>query len=135
MADETKVFEGWAIVELMGHRRLAGYVTEVEIAGSPMLRLDIPGTPIGDIPEVLQDVPPAVDDLVATQFYSAAALYCLTPTTEAIARAVAVRSQPTPVHQWELPAPAGTGRDENLDGPWEDDDQDGAEDFAEEVAG
>jgi hypothetical protein len=40
---------------------------------------------------------------VATQFYSPAALYCLTPTTEEIARAVALRNQPEPVTRWELP--------------------------------
>ena len=33
-------FEGWAILELMGHRRLAGYVREVELAGAGVLRLD-----------------------------------------------------------------------------------------------
>jgi hypothetical protein len=39
----------------------------------------------------------------ATQFYSPAALYCLTPTTEEMARAA--RARPTPVHQWELQRP------------------------------
>lgn len=33
-------FEGWAIVELMGHRRLAGFVREVSMFGASMLRLD-----------------------------------------------------------------------------------------------
>lgn len=103
---ETTVpaFEGWAILELMGHRRLAGYVRAVELAGAGLLRIDVPGE--GDTP-------------IATQFYSPAALYCLTPTTEAMARAVAKSSQPEPVHRWELPeapatVPAGhdDGRDE-----------------------
>lgn len=31
----------WAILELMGHRRLAGFITEQEIGGSAMLRLDV----------------------------------------------------------------------------------------------
>jgi hypothetical protein len=35
-------FEGWAILELMGHRRLGGYVRETQIAGAGMLRIDIP---------------------------------------------------------------------------------------------
>lgn len=101
MGDE-KTYEGWAIVELMGHRRLGGYVTEAEIAGAAMLRLDIPENEIVDVPDVLLGTPPA--DVYATQFYSGAALYCLTPVTETMARAI--RSRPRPVEQWELPRPA-----------------------------
>jgi hypothetical protein len=98
VADQTETtFEGWAVLELMGHRRLAGYVTEVELAGKGMLRIDVPA-PEGTGP--------------ATQFYSPTALYCLTPTTEDIARAFAEHTQPEPVHRWELPAPARTGADD-----------------------
>jgi hypothetical protein len=43
-------------------------------------------------------------DVVATQFYSAGAVYSLTPTTEMIARHMAVSLRPQPVHRWELPA-------------------------------
>jgi len=53
----TAPFSDWAILELMGHRRLGGYVSQQEIAGAAMLRIDIPG----------EDGQPA-----ATQFYSAA---------------------------------------------------------------
>jgi hypothetical protein len=38
-------YEGWAIVELMGHRQRAGYVKEAEMFGAKMLRLDIPLLP------------------------------------------------------------------------------------------
>jgi hypothetical protein len=38
--------------------------------------------------------------------YYAYFVYCLTPTTEAIARAVAARNEPAPVAPFELPAPA-----------------------------
>ena len=43
MTEERKAFEGWAILELMGHRRLGGLVTEQEIAGAAFLRIDVPG--------------------------------------------------------------------------------------------
>lgn len=36
---ETK-FEQWAIVELMGHVRMAGFVREVQIAGAGMLSVE-----------------------------------------------------------------------------------------------
>lgn len=88
----------WAILELMGHRRLAGRVTEEEVAGVNMLRIDVPR-----------------GDGFTTQYYGAAAIYCITPTTEAVARDVASMNQPQPVSPWEVArAPA-------LPGPADDD--------------
>jgi hypothetical protein len=108
-------FEGWAILELMGHRRLAGWVTETELAGQGVLRLDVPREGAADD-----------DGWLATQFYAPSALYCLTPTSEETARAVAARSAPEPVHRWELPAapavPVPAAADEIPDDdPWPDD--------------
>lgn len=87
---EREPWEGWAIVELMGHRRLAGLVSRVEVAGVGMIRLDVPGSD---------------DSPAATQYYSPSSLYCLTPTTEEIARGLAVCNSPAPVTRYELPAP------------------------------
>lgn len=81
---------GWAILELMGHRRLGGFVTEQEIAGRGFLRIGIPGDG---------------DEDYAVQFYSPTAVYCITPSTEAAARAAAASSRPEPVKRWELPRP------------------------------
>lgn len=89
-------FKGWAILELMGHRRLAGLVSEQEIGGSGFLRLDVPGPSTSDGPS-------GPSDFIATQFYSPSAVYCLTPTSEEMARAVAASNQPRPVQRWELP--------------------------------
>lgn len=82
-----KKFEEWAILELMGHRRLAGKITEATILGGALLRIDIPGK----------------DGKFTTQFYGAQSIYCITPTTEEIARSVALHNEPAPVSQWELP--------------------------------
>jgi hypothetical protein len=82
---ESTPFAQWVILELMGHRRLAGFLTEQEIAGKGFLRLDSPG------------------QQGATQLYNPTAVYAITPTTEDIARAVAATSQPAPVQRWELP--------------------------------
>lgn len=62
-----KPFEGWAIVEVMGHRRLAGYVTEEIRFGVPMLRVDVPRSEPGTEP--------------VTQFYPGTALFSVTPCT------------------------------------------------------
>ena len=92
--DETPKFSEWAVLELMGHRRLAGKVTEEQIAGAGVLRLDVPG----------EDGQPGV-----TQYYSPSALYCITPTTEEIARKIAKANRPTPVHRYDLALPATVG--------------------------
>ncbi|MBI4496833.1 MAG: acetyltransferase [Chloroflexi bacterium] len=85
----------------MGHRRLGGFVTEQQIGGASFLRIDVPG---------------ADGEPVATQFYAPAAVYCITPTTEAMARAVAATNRPAPVQRWELPALQEAGSDdEDLD--------------------
>ncbi len=91
-------FEGWVILELMGHRVLAGYVTEHTVAGTPFLRLDIPG---------VEDRPPV------TQFYSGASVYCMTPTTEDIATAASRGRRPQPVNRWELEPPRPRGHDDD----------------------
>lgn len=87
MNDNQPSFEQWAILELLGHVRLGGLVTEEEHFGAKLGRIDVPTS----------------DGRMATQWFGALAIYRLTPTTEEIARAVALRNQPAPVHRWELP--------------------------------
>lgn len=74
-------FRQWAIVELMGHVRLAGMVTEEERFGAKMGRIDIPGPG---------------DGIFATQYFSGGSIYRVTPTTEEVARKIALQYQPTP---------------------------------------
>ena len=86
---EVSGWEGHAILELMGHRRLAGHLSEQTIGGSSFLRLDIPG----------EEGKPAV-----TQFYSGASVYCITPCDEETARAVAASlTERGPISRYELP--------------------------------
>lgn len=111
-AAERTGFAEWVVLELLGHRRLAGYLTEQQIAGASFLRLDVPR---------IDDARPAV-----TQLYSPGSVYAITPTTEVIARAVAAGNHPTPVHRWELPAAAASVRvvlDEELPVPEEEDEE------------
>jgi hypothetical protein len=61
-------FERWAVIELMGHRRMAGHVSEVTIAGAHFLRIEVPTDP----PEEHLHPPSAV--------------YGIHPTTEAEVR-------------------------------------------------
>jgi hypothetical protein len=84
------LFEGWVILELLGHRRLGGYLKEVSIAGASFVRLDV----INDQGES-----------VVTQFYGAGSIYCITPVVKEIAIGFGTRNQPVPVKSWELPKP------------------------------
>lgn len=112
----ANAYEGWAIVELMGHRRLGGYVQEASMYGATMLRIDVPAPPDG-----------ATKD--ATQFYGGSAIFSVTPTSEETARRVAAIGQPAPVQHWELPqlparhVEAERDDDSDLDGDREDDDE------------
>jgi hypothetical protein len=85
---ENEGFAEWALVELMGHRRVAGHVTEQQIAGAGFLRIDVPGEG---------------DQAAVTQLYAPAAVYAITPIAEELARKLAVTLRPEPVTRWDLP--------------------------------
>jgi hypothetical protein len=87
--DSAEPIDEWMIVELLGHRRLAGRVREVQIAGAGFLRLDIPA---------------AGDDPGRTQFVAPGSVYALHPVDETTARRAAQAWRPEPVSRWELRA-------------------------------
>lgn len=85
MSDHVEL--GWCVIEQLGHRVLAGFVSEVEIAGAGFIRVDLwseEGAP------------------KTTQFISPSSVYAITPTTE---EAVRERMKPRPLHRYALPAP------------------------------
>lgn len=90
MDDKTTTQEPgdtWAIVELMGHVKIAGKLTEVERFGAKMGRLDIPTA-----------------DGFVTQFFGGSSVYRITPVSEDVARHVAGRSiNVEPVSPWDFP--------------------------------
>lgn len=93
MENSESRFKGWAILELMGHRRLGGMVEETTLAGAGVLRIDIPAAEEGKT--------------YATQYYPPSSVYCLTPCSEDAAKAAARLNRPAPVAQWELPSKPG----------------------------
>ncbi len=115
----TVSFEGWAVVELMGHRERPGRVSEVEMFGGKLLRIDIPGE----------------DGAEITEFYSVASIYSLRPVSEDVARDRAKRMDIRPIRPVEyrqpsLPAPpapdsmrARSSDDEELDDEELDDEE------------
>lgn len=89
--EEQAKFEGHAIVELMGRSVIAGYVSEQVIAGTAMLRVDVPQTE---------------DAGAFTKFFGGSAVFGITPTTEEIAQRAAARLNVRPVAAWVVPTPA-----------------------------
>lgn len=102
--EEQAKFEGYAIVELMGHNTIAGYVTEQSIAGVAMLRVDVPN--VGD-------------QETFTKFVSGGAIYGITPTTQEIAERAAQRLRAQPVHLY-LVSPQRPALVDSLAGDEED---------------
>ena len=101
---ESKIpFESWAIVEIMGHRKLAGRVTEETIGGSAMLRIDVPPVDAreGSYGQKLES------RAQFTQYFGGSAIFSITPCTEKVARQAADRFRDYPVelvsHQSDQP--------------------------------
>lgn len=122
-SEDQEKFDQWAIVEVMGHKKYAGRVTEQQIAGAGLVRVDVPEVKVGE------KVHPAYTKLIGPS-----SIYCITPVTEELARKAASRiayesGDPIPVYipqERQIPAtvPANDEDDnaELLD--FDDDDDD-----------
>ena len=86
--EQTK-FEEWAVLELFGHQRLAGLVTEVQLGGASFVRVDVP-----------EDGKKKAWKL--TKMYNPSAIYSITPVTEDTARMVAKSVSGEPVTRWDV---------------------------------
>ena len=84
----TETFDQWCIIELFGHSRISGRVTEQSIGGSSFVRVDVPDTS---------------HNKGFTKFYGPGAIYAITPTDEHTARLAAeVFSTPPPINKWDI---------------------------------
>jgi len=88
MSTQNQTFDQWCIVELFGHQRIAGRVTEQAIGGCNFVRVDVPeiaGKP------------------AFTKLFGNGAIYAMSPVSEAVAMAVANQIRVVPVSAYELP--------------------------------
>lgn len=87
----TSIFsEMPCLIELYGHNRIAGRVSEVSIGGSALLRVDVP----------------AVDGVQAfTKYYGLGAIYAITPTDEATMLIAVKGMQPKPIERYQFSLP------------------------------
>jgi hypothetical protein len=110
----------WAIVELMGHVKLAGRLSEEERFGSKMGRLDIPAPPANPTEDCLFCHGKGESDGMVcgmaccgpqfvTQHFGGGSVYRITYVSEAVARHVARQTtNHEPVHSWDWPKAALT---------------------------
>ena len=103
MSEDPK-FESWCIVEVMGHHRFSGMVTEQQIGGASFIRVDVPKI----------EGRPGFTKLLAPS-----AIFASTPCTELTAREAAKHFHSRPFQMFELPMLPST-----IDGDYDGDDED-----------
>jgi len=75
--------EFWGLVELFGHQKIAGKVSEETIGGCSFIRVDIP----------------EVDGQQAiTKYYGNGAIYSMTPVSEELVKLLVQQFQPSPIN-------------------------------------
>lgn len=79
--------ELWALVELFGHSRVAGLVTEAEIGGGALIRVEVPAVKGRD---------------PLTKYYNVKAIYGLTPVTKETATRMAESINAAPINSYSL---------------------------------
>jgi hypothetical protein len=85
MNDQKQSFKHWCIVELFGHNKISGLCTEENIAGTNMLRVDVPET----------KKQPAF-----TKYYGSSAIYAINPVDEQTARIASENIGAGQVQEW-----------------------------------
>lgn len=79
----------WALVELMGRSKIVGLCQEQNIAGTTMLRVDVP-TEDGE-------------GVRFTRYFGGSAIYGISPIGKELAVEMANRMDPAPVQAWDVP--------------------------------
>ena len=85
---EPVKFDEWALIELFGHQRIAGKVSETTLAGGAFIRVDVPETK---------------GQKAYTRFFNPSAVYSISPSTEELVMRCLESWQNVPVQRYELP--------------------------------
>lgn len=106
MTTQPPAFLTYAIVELFGHSRIAGRVTEQVIAGQGFVRVDVPILPEDKYHQ-------AQDGF--SRLYGPGAIYSITPVSREIAIAAAQSMHVEPVNVYlTLPRPS----EDDIESDW-----------------
>lgn len=113
MNEQAEKFDTWGIAEVMGHKKFAGRITEQLLAGAALVRVDVPAV-VNSAGEMVPEY---------SKLIGVASIYCITPTSEDVARKAATvlaryDSNPLPVYipeERQLAAAAPDGSDFEVD--------------------
>jgi hypothetical protein len=85
-----ETLDTWAIIEQFGHKKYAGKVSEHVLGSAVLIRLDVPQVTLDEDRTAL----------AFTKYIGPSSIYCITPCSEAIARAAAKE-----LARWNPPIP------------------------------
>ncbi len=89
MSDEKQNgFNEFCLVELFGHQKIVGRVSEATLAGGAFLRVDVPAV---------------AENKAFTRFYGPSAIYSISPVTDEIAMGLIAQYRNEPVSRFDLP--------------------------------
>ncbi len=117
MAEEKPAFEGFAVVEQMGHNRYAGKISEFVLGGASLIRIEVPEIPerkvkrrrawdpnTGEYYDKPQEVEETIPGRQAfTKFIGPNSVFSITPCTEEVARAAAEQMRAEPITCVQMP--------------------------------
>lgn len=95
---QKKTFDEWALVELFGHARIVGRVTEATIAGGTFIRVDVPDKD--------------GNNTVFTRYFGPGAIYSMSPIDRDLALHLAAQQDSAPVKRYEMPPQLRDGESE-----------------------
>ena len=87
MSEQKESFDQFAILQLFGHQRIAGRVTEANIGGSSFVRVD---------------ALTAEGEVAFTRYYGSGAIYSISPVSKEVCIAAAAKIDSPPVQPWEM---------------------------------
>lgn len=83
---EDNKLDLFALVELFGHNRIAGRVTEQTVGSSTFVRIDVPDT---------------TEQPKFTRFVNPSAIYAINPVSEDVANGLAESIKAKPINIWD----------------------------------
>lgn len=87
MSTEKETIEQFAVVEMMGHRKIAGAVKQSELAPGALIRVDVFG---------------ANGEIERTEHVGSSAIYDITICSEQTAKAAAIAHNPQPSFAYDI---------------------------------
>lgn len=106
--------ETWAIVEVMGHSRYAGFARQVPMGGAAMIRIDVPEVPAYEVererynyegaePKIEKYVEKVTGAPAFTKFLGVSSIFAITPCTKEAAIAAVKAFRAAPITVIDLP--------------------------------